>query len=115
MKRSAEPVFWSLFGAGGLLAALVGPGLILATGVLLPLLAPEALSRAQVLAALQPLPLRAALWAVVSLFLWHGNHRLLHSLHDLGWHPGRPGRWLFYGGAALGTGAAAALLFVAWP
>ena len=37
MKRSNKPIFWSLFGAGGMLAALVGPMLVLITGLLIPL------------------------------------------------------------------------------
>ena len=35
MKRSNKPIFWSLFGAGGLLAALIGPMLVFLTGVTL--------------------------------------------------------------------------------
>ena len=37
MKRSNKPIFWSLFGAGGMLSALVGPGLIYVTGIAVPL------------------------------------------------------------------------------
>ena len=37
MKRSREPVFWTLFGAGGMLSALVGPVLIFTTGIAIPI------------------------------------------------------------------------------
>ena len=37
MKRSNEPIIWLLFGAGGMLSALVGPVLVLITGLLVPL------------------------------------------------------------------------------
>ena len=36
MKRSIAPVFWLLFGAGGMLAALAGPALVLITGLAAP-------------------------------------------------------------------------------
>ncbi|HSV19430.1 MAG TPA: fumarate reductase subunit D, partial [Casimicrobiaceae bacterium] len=45
MKRSNKPIFWSLFGAGGMLAALIGPMLVFMTGLAIPggfLLPPEA-------------------------------------------------------------------------
>ncbi len=112
MKRSHEPVFWLLFGAGGMLSALIGPALVLAVGIALPLgwLAPDALDHARVLAFAQHPLGAAALWTVVSLFLFHGHHRLLHSLHDLGLHTGWWARLAFYGTAALGSVLAAALL-----
>ena len=112
MKRSHEPVFWLLFGAGGMLSALIGPALVLATGMAIPLglLAPQALDHVRVLAFARH-PLGAlALWTVIALFLFHGGHRLLHSLHDLGWHTGLGARLVFYGGATLGSLLAAALL-----
>lgn len=113
MKRSHEPLFWALFGAGGMLSALIGPVLVLITGVLLPLgllLPADALSADRALAfARHPLG-KLALLAVISLFMFHGCHRLLHSLHDLGLRTGRAARVLFYGTAVLASGLAALLL-----
>jgi fumarate reductase subunit D len=113
MKRSHEPVFWALFGAGGMLSALVGPVLIFVTGIALPagwLLNPDLFSHANLLAFVQhPLGKVAAL-AVISLFLFHGCHRMLHSLHDLGQHPGTGVRIVFYGFASLATVVTGALL-----
>jgi fumarate reductase subunit D len=53
---------------------------------------------------------KLALLAVISLFMFHGCHRLLHSLHDLGLRTGRAAQWLFYGTAALASGLAGLLL-----
>ena len=36
-KRSNAPIFWGLFGAGGMLAALFGPMLVFITGLAVPL------------------------------------------------------------------------------
>lgn len=37
MRRSDEPIYWGLFGAGGVVAAMLLPILILITGILMPL------------------------------------------------------------------------------
>ena len=37
MKRSNAPVFWLLFGAGGMLSALLGAMLVFITGIALRL------------------------------------------------------------------------------
>ena len=37
MKRSNDPVFWSLFGAGGMLSALIGTALVFVSGIGVPL------------------------------------------------------------------------------
>ena len=42
--RSNAPIFWSLFGAGGMLSALLGPALVFITGVAVPLGLPSAAS-----------------------------------------------------------------------
>ncbi len=113
MKRSHEPVFWALFGAGGMLSALLGPALVLATGLALPLgwLPDEALSPARALALAQHPLGKLVLLVLLSTFLFHACHRLLHSLHDLGWHTGRGAAVLFYGFAAAGSAVAAGLLW----
>ena len=36
MKRSNAPVFWLLFGAGGMLCALLGTALVFITGIAVP-------------------------------------------------------------------------------
>jgi fumarate reductase subunit D len=108
MKRSNKPVFWSLFGAGGMLSALVGPALVFLTGIGLPLGLGFDAERA---VGLLQNPLAAlALAAVISLFLFHGFHRLYHTLHDLGVPVGPGLKALCHGLAGLGTLVAIALL-----
>lgn len=109
MKRSNKPIFWSLFGAGGLLAALAAPALVFVTGLALPLgWVPLAYARAHAFAA-HPLG-KAAIAAVIGLFLFHGCHRLYHSLHDLGVHVGPGIKAACHGFAAAGTAAALVLV-----
>ena len=103
MKRSIAPVYWSLFGAGGMLSALVGPGLVLAVLAL-------ALDYQRVLGFARDPVGKAFLFACASLFLWHAAHRLFHTLHDFGVRTG-PVAWLLcYGVALAGTLVAASAL-----
>jgi len=85
MKRSNEPFFWLLFGAGGMLAALIGVGLVLVTGLLGPLgliVPARALDYAHVHAlAANPLG-KLAIFGVIALILWHSVHRMGEVLHD---------------------------------
>jgi fumarate reductase subunit D len=106
LKRSNKPIFWSLFGAGGMLAALIGPTLILITGFL----GRETMSYERVLALARSGLGKAAILLVISLFLFHGVHRMYHCLHDFGIHVGPGLKALFHGFAFAGTLAAAYLL-----
>jgi fumarate reductase subunit D len=115
MKRSNEPVVWALFGGGGMLSALIGPVLIFITGIAVPLglLLPTQTMNYETMLAFTRNPIgKAVVLAVISLFLFHGCHRMYHSLHDVGVHTGlREKRW-FYGSAVAGTVVAAVLLLV---
>jgi len=113
IKRSNKPIFWSLFGAGGMLCALFGPILVFVTGFAGPLGigAPQgAMSYAHALAFAQSFLGKVALFAVIALFLFHGCHRMYHFLHDLGVHIGPGAKAAFHGFAALGSLAALVLL-----
>ena len=110
MKRSNKPIFWSLFGAGGMLAALVGPMLIFLTGIAAPLGLVD-MSYGRTLAFAQHGLGKLASFVVISLFLFHGCHRLIHCLHDFGVHVGPGVKASFHGFAILGSAAAAVLLF----
>ena len=111
--RSNAPIFWGLFGAGGMLAALLGPMLVLITGVLVPLgllLPPDFMSYPRMLAFAQNWLGKAFLFFVISLFAWHAAHRIFYSLHDVGVPAGRLARLLCYGSALAVTLVAAGSL-----
>ncbi len=88
MRRSNAPIFWSLFGAGGVLSALIGPMLVFITGIAVPLglVFPRDLMSYPAHAVPLPSIGRARFFCSrsSSLFLWHGAHRIFHSLHDFG-------------------------------
>jgi fumarate reductase subunit D len=113
MKRSNEPIFWSLFGAGGMLSALVAPILIFITGIIAPIglwMPPDALAYSRVLEFAHHWLGILIVLAVISLFLFHAVHRIYHGLHDLGVHAGTGAMVSAYGSALLGTLIAAYLL-----
>ncbi|MEJ2794154.1 fumarate reductase subunit FrdD [Iodobacter sp. LRB] len=105
LKRSNEPIFWLLFGAGGMLAALIGAMLVLITSFATPLgLLPAGLfSYANMQGFARHLVGKALILAVIALFLWHAVHRVFHSLHDVGIHAGPVARLLCYGIAFVGS------------
>ena len=105
MKRSNEPVFWSLFGAGGLLAALIGPALVFITGIAVPfaLMNPDTMNYANILAFCQHWAGKFFAFAVIALFMWHAAHRIAIVLHDLGVHAVALVKFGCYGLALFGT------------
>jgi len=107
-----EPLFWSLFGAGGVISALCAPIFIVVVGFLLPLHGlPDAAYHYESLRDLaQSLWLKGALLILISLCLWHCAHRIFHGLHDLGLSTGVMARTLTYGLAGFSTLALLILL-----
>ena len=106
MKRSNAPVFWLLFGAGGMLSALLGTMLVFITGLAVPLgwpLPSDLLSYPRMLALAQHPAGKLVLFGVIGLFAWHAAHRIFHSLHDLGVHAGTTAKLACYGGALVLT------------
>ena len=102
MKRSNAPIFWLLFGAGGMLSALVGAMLVYITGVAVALgwpPGPSVLSYQHILAFAQNGLGKCFLFAVVALFAWHAVHRIFHSMHDFGVHTGTVAKLVCYGTA----------------
>ena len=114
MKRSNDPVFWSLFGAGGMLSALVGAALVFVTGIGVPLgiLVSKDLMRYQGMLGFAHHWLgKAIVFAVIVLFLWHAALRIFHMLHDFGIHAGAGAKLVCFGLPLLCTIAAAYYLW----
>ncbi len=113
LKRSNAPIFWSLFGAGGMLSALFGPVLVFITGIAVPLgllLPAGTMSYPKMLAFAQNFIGKGFIFAVIALFLWFAAHRIYHSLHEIGIHPGLLAKLLCYGSAFVATVIAAYVL-----
>jgi fumarate reductase subunit D len=118
MKRSNEPIFWSLFGAGGMLAALIGPALVFITGIAVPfgiIFAPDTMSYSHMMAFSHNWLGKIVVLAVIALFMWHAAHRIHILLHDFGVHAVTTVRVLCYGGAFVGTVVAAYTLLTLKP
>ena len=84
MAKSNKPIFWSLFAAGGTLAAFLAPVLVLLFLLAALGYAPALLSYAQLHAFAAHWIGKLFLLGVISLFLWHAAHRLRVTLHDFG-------------------------------
>jgi fumarate reductase subunit D len=83
MARSNKPILWLPFAAGGLIAALIMPILILLTCVLMPLGIVSLSYEKMVAFAHNPLG-KLILFGAIALPAWHAGHRLRMTSHDLG-------------------------------
>lgn len=114
-KRTLEPFLWLLFSAGGVLAALLIPVLVVLFGLAFPLgwLTPP--SHDHLVAMLRHPLTRVVIFLLCTLSLFHGAHRFRYTLYD-GLqikHLNDVVNPLCYGGAIAGTVAAGYLLI--WP
>jgi fumarate reductase subunit D len=113
-KQRIAPVLWLLFSAGGLVAALLIPVLLVLFGVVFPLgwVAPP--DHVHLLAVLRHPLTRLALLGLCVLALFHWAHRFKYTLYDgLQWKRFHTSINAFcYGGALAGSATAAYLLLV---
>lgn len=114
MKRTVAPVFWLLFGAGGMIAALFGPALVIMTGLATPTgvgFRSAFMNYVHAIAfARHPLG-KLVLLATISLFAWHGAERIYLTLKDMRLGPKLMLAWLCYGSAGAVTLATIVALF----
>ena len=109
MKRANDPIFWSLFGAGGMLSALVGAALVFVTGIGVPLgflVSQDLMQYQHMLGFAHHWLGKIIVFAVIVLFLWHAALRIFHMLHDFGVHAGTGAKLVCFGLPLLCTIAA---------
>lgn len=114
-KRSNEPFLWSLFSAGGVVAAMLIPVLLFLFGLAFPLGWLDAPSYQGTLALFRHPVARLMLFVLCSLPLFHWAHRFRFTLYD-GLqikHLNEVIAVVCYGGAIAGTLLAGYLLFFA--
>jgi fumarate reductase subunit D len=112
-KRSIEPLFWLLFSAGGVLAALVIPIVLFLFGLAFPLGWITPPTHEHLLAVLRHPLTRVGVFSLAMLSLFHWAHRFRYTLYD-GLqikHLNELINLFCYGGAIVGTVAAAYLLW----
>lgn len=111
-KKTIEPLFWSLFGAGGTISAFFLPIILILVGFAIPLgwVTP---SYDYLLQLVSPWYSRLIILAIISLSLFHWAHRFRFTLHEgLQLHPyDKPIAIFCYGFAFLTSILAIILLF----
>ncbi|TDJ55252.1 MAG: fumarate reductase subunit D [Ignavibacteria bacterium] len=114
MKKSNEPILWSLFSAGGMISAMVFPILIVITGILVPLGLPgeDPLNFERIHSAVSHPLIKMILLGVIALPLFHWAHRFRFTLVDIGLkNLSTAISILCYGSAIAGTIIAAVILW----
>ena len=111
MAKSNEPIWWSLFSAGGMVAAMIFPILIIITGILVPfgLASNDPLNFERIHTAVtQNNYVKLIFFIVITLPLFHWAHRFRFTLVDVGLKSmSTLISILCYGGAIAGTIASA--------
>jgi fumarate reductase subunit D len=111
MAKSNEPIWWSLFSAGGMLAAMIFPILIIITGILVPfgLASDDPLNFERIHTVVtQNNYVKLIIFIVITLPLFHWAHRFRFTLVDVGLKSmSTLISILCYGGAIAGTIASA--------
>ncbi|MGH9382999.1 MAG: fumarate reductase subunit FrdD [Vicinamibacterales bacterium] len=113
IRRHPEPLLWMLFSAGGVVSGMLMPVLLFLFGLAFPLGWLAAPSHEHLLTVLSHPLTRLVLFGLCGLSLFHWAHRFRHTLYD-GLqikHLNEMIAGLCYGGAVVGSAAAAYLLW----
>ncbi|MFC1234459.1 fumarate reductase subunit FrdD [Vibrio sp. F74] len=113
-KRSDEPVWWGLFGAGGTWFAMITPITVLVIGILAPLgiIDAEAMSYERVADFATSFIGALFIIGTLALPMWHAMHRVHHGMHDLKLHTGVVGKIVCYSIASSITVLSIVLIFM---
>ena len=113
-KRSDEPIWWSLFGAGGTWFAMITPVTVLVLGILVPMgvIDAEAMSYERVTTFATSIIGALFIIATLALPMWHAMHRIHHGMHDLKVHAGLAGKVGCYAFAGLISALSVIFIFM---
>lgn len=113
-KRSDEPIWWSLFGAGGTWFAMITPVTVLVLGILVPMgvIDAEAMSYERVTAFATSIIGALFIIGTLALPMWHAMHRIHHGMHDLKIHAGLAGKVGCYAFAGLISALSVIFIFM---
>ncbi|MCM5509514.1 MULTISPECIES: fumarate reductase subunit FrdD [unclassified Vibrio] len=113
-KRSDEPIWWSLFGAGGTWFAMITPVTVLVLGILVPMgvIDAEAMSYERITAFATSIIGALFIIGTLALPMWHAMHRIHHGMHDLKVHGGPAGKVGCYAFAGLISALSVIFIFM---
>jgi fumarate reductase subunit D len=113
MAKSNEPLWWAPFMAGAVVSAFLMPVTVIVVGIMTFF---WWITDSDFWNLLQNPWVRVYLFVLISLSLFHGFHRILYILIDLGLKDLRRAlAVLCYGSAVLGTVVALLLVLRVWP
>lgn len=82
MKKTSEPFWWALFGAGGVISALFLPIGMIVIGIAIPLGLIAGYGYEEFYTLFRMPVLRLFLFALISLSFFHWAHRFRFTLYD---------------------------------
>ena len=113
MAKSNEPLWWAPFMAGAVVSAFLMPITVIVAGIMTFF---WWITDGELYRLLQEPWVRFYLFVLIALSLFHGFHRILYILIDLGFKDVRGTlAVLCYGSAIVGTIVALLLVLRVWP
>ena len=99
IPKTMKPLFWSIFGAGGMIAALILPTVIFIFSFLMPwgFIGDAASFYKNYSGWLHNFFIYFIGAGVLFVILWHCVHRFFYCLHDCQIHVGSKVRFVLYG------------------